>query len=181
MRPATAAALHRVNLDFYERHAEAFSVTRAAPWPGWRRVAAEVEEHNDGAAERPTVLDLGCGNGRLARFLEDRWRGGLDYLGLDSSAALLDLAAARGWRAGCRFLRRDLLLEGLPAELPGEPFDLIAVFGLMHHLPGAGNRGALLRRAARRLAPGGLLAVSFWQFGERERFRRRRPGAVADG
>ena len=72
-----------------------------------------------------------------------------------------------------RFLRRDLLLDGLPADLPGAPFDLIAVFGLMHHLPGVDNRRALLRRAAGLLAPAGILAVSFWQFGNRQRFRRR--------
>lgn len=173
MRPDTAAALHRINLDFYERQAASFSEKRAAPWPGWRRVAEEIERRREPSARRPRVLDLGCGHGRLAGFLDRRWRGALDYLGLDASAALLDLAAARRWRADCRFLRRDLLLEGLRAELPGEPFDLITVFGLMHHLPGAGNRRALLRRAARRLAPGGLLAVSFWQFGDRQRFLRR--------
>jgi SAM-dependent methyltransferase len=173
MRPETATALHRINLDFYQRHAGRFSETRSTPWPGWQRVAAQVEDRRDGEASRPSVLDLGCGNGRLARFLEQRWRGDVGYLGLDSSGALLDLAAAREWRADCRFLRHDLLLEGLPAELPGAPFDLIAAFGLMHHMPGAGNRRALLRGAARLLAPGGLLAVSFWQFGNRERFRRR--------
>ena len=43
----------------------------------------------------------------------------------------------------------------------------------MHHLPGADNRRRLLAGAARLLAPGGLLAVSFWQFGDRQRFRRR--------
>lgn len=173
MGPETAAALHRINLGFYERHAEHFSATRAAPWPGWRRVAALVEAGRSAESEVPSVLDLGCGNGRLAAFLDERWPGGFGYLGVDASAALLSLAAARQRRADCRFLRRDLLLEGLPSDPPGAPFDLIAVFGLMHHLPGAENRRALLRRAARLLAPGGLLAVSFWQFGERPRFRRR--------
>ncbi len=173
MRPDTAAALHRINLDFYDRQAASFAEKRSAPWPGWERVAEEFEGCRDRVASRPAVLDLGCGHGRLAGFLDRRWRGELDYLGLDASAALLDLAAAREGCAECRFLRRDLLLEGLPAQLPGAPFDLIAAFGLMHHLPGVDNRRALLRRAVRCLAPGGLLAVSFWQFGDRERFRRR--------
>jgi len=173
LRPETAAALNRINLDFYDRQAAAFSATREAPWPGWRRVAEVVEESRQVAAARPSVLDLGCGNGRLARFLEERWRDRFGYLGIDVSRSLLDLAAARRSAADCRFMRLDLLVEGLPAALPAAPFDLIAVFGVMHHLPGAANRRALLRRAARLLAPGGLLAVSFWQFGDRERFRRR--------
>ncbi len=171
MRAETAAALHRVNLDFYQRHAEEFDATRQAAWAGWRQVAEAVEDSSDGRCR--SVLDLGCGNGRLAGFLEDRWQRRFDYLGIDASGSLLDLAAARSGDAGWRFLRRDLLLQGLPPELPGAPFQLVAVFGLMHHLPGAANRRGLLRRAARLLASGGLLAVSFWQFGDRARFRRR--------
>jgi SAM-dependent methyltransferase len=173
MSPETVAALQRINLDFYERHAAAFSATREGSWPGWRRVAEAVEERLGDTAPRLSVLDLGCGNGRLARFLEERWQEPFDYLGVDASGPLLDLAAARDWRPDCRFMRRDLLCEGLPAALSAAPFDLIAVFGLMHHLPGAVNRLMLLEKAAGLLAPGGLLAVSFWQFGDRDRFRRR--------
>lgn len=173
VRPDTAAALHRINLEFYERHAAAFSATRGAPWPGWQRVAAAVAEGRGGTGAGSSVLDLGCGNGRLAAYLEERWVGSFAYLGIDVSGPLLDLAAAREPGADRRFLRRDLLRQGVPSDPPGAPFDLIAAFGLMHHLPGADNRRDLLARAARLLAPSGLLAVSFWQFGDRERFLRR--------
>lgn len=172
MRAETAAALKRINRHFYSRHAAEFSARREAPWPGWRRVAEGVERRRQDRAGVISVLDLGCGNGRLARFLDARWPDGFEYLGVDESAALLEIAAASIGAGGRRLLLQDLM-RPLPTRLPGEPFDLIAVFGLMHHLPGTGNRRALLRRAARRLAPGGLLAVSFWQFGERQRFRRR--------
>ena len=173
MRHDTAAALHRINLDFYEKHAATFSATRETPWPGWQRVAAAVEEGRGGLGAGSSVLDLGCGNGRLAVCLGERWGGRFSYLGVDVSGALLDLAEARERGSDRRFLRRDLLLEGLPVDPDGAPFDLIAAFGLMHHLPGVDNRRALLRRAAGLLAPGGILAVSFWQFGDRQRFRRR--------
>ncbi|MHC4816220.1 MAG: class I SAM-dependent methyltransferase, partial [Planctomycetota bacterium] len=167
------AALHRINLEFYERHAAAFSATREGSWPGWRKVAELVEKGREGAGGDLSVLDLGCGNGRLARFLEEHWQTRFGYLGIDASGLLLELAAGRVGDRGRRFLRHDLLLDGLPSGLVGEPFDLIAVFGLMHHLPGFENRRELLRQAGRLLARGGLLAVSFWLFGDRERFRRR--------
>ena len=167
MDPETAAALHRINRDFYERRAGEFSATRERAWPAWRRVAERVEGR--GGAGR-SVLDLGCGNGRLERFLAERWGDGLEYLGVDASEAMLEIARAKG--VGGRLVRGDLVRDGLP-ELAGRRFDLIAAFGLMHHLPGFEARAALLRQAARRLAPGGVLAVSFWQFGGDERLRRR--------
>ena len=165
----TAAALQRINRRFYQRRAREFSATRQRPWAAWERVADLCEDRRAGG--RLSVLDLGCGNGRLGRFLEDRWGDRLVYLGLDAGGAMLEIARSMGGRG--RFERRDLLGEGLPGALPEAPFDLVAAFGLMHHLPGFHNRAALLGAAARRLAPGGLLAVSFWQFGGVERFRRR--------
>ncbi len=168
MTPETAAALARINRAFYAGRAAEFSAARERPWPAWEQVAEVAEE---GRAEGPVgVLDLGCGNGRLGRFLAGRWGGRLDYLGLDASESMLRIARRLG---GGRFLRRDLLVPAPLDELPGGPFDLVAVFGLLHHLPGFDRRAALLRAASRRLAPGGLLAVSFWQFGAEERFRRR--------
>jgi SAM-dependent methyltransferase len=169
MRPETAAALQRINAAFYEGRAAEFSATREKPWSAWKRLAEIVEElGNDGPW---SVLDLGCGNGRLGRFLAARWGDRLDTLGVDASEPMLEIA--RAMSPDGRFLRRDLVREGLPDELPGEPYDLACAFGLLHHLPGLASRAALLAAAADRLAPGGLLAASFWQFGAHERFRRR--------
>ena len=169
MDPDTSAALQRINRRFYERQAEAFSATREKPWPAWQRVAELCEEgHGEGGL---SVLDLGCGNGRLGRFLQNRWGERLAYLGLDASEPMIEIARARVGRG--RFLLCDLVREGLPPLESEGPFDLVAAFGLMHHLPGFANRASLLRAATARLASGGLLAVSFWQFGAVPRFRRR--------
>ena len=168
MTPETATALARINQVFYEDRAADFSATRERPWSAWESLAEIVEVHVGEGQVR--VLDLGCGNGRLGRFLAGRWGDGLDYLGLDASEPMLEIARGLG---GGRFVRRDLLASDALDDLPAGPFGLVTAFGLMHHLPGFDRRAALLRAAAGHLAPGGLLAVSFWQFGAVERFRRR--------
>jgi SAM-dependent methyltransferase len=51
--------------------------------------------------------------------------------------------------------------------------DLVVLFGLLHHVPQAERRRALITACAERLRTGGLLAVSFWQYAGRERFDRK--------
>jgi SAM-dependent methyltransferase len=122
------------------------------------------------------VLDVGCGNARLARFLHDAGFH-LRYVGVDASEALLASARAR-WTPGlgdqCELILQNFLHSDEPGSaLPDGPFDLIAVMGVLHHVPGRDWRLALLRAATRRLAPGGRLALAAWQFALRERFARR--------
>jgi SAM-dependent methyltransferase len=117
----------------------------------------------------PSILDVGCGHGRFLRFLRKRLDGPFAYLGIDSSRPLLRRIESA---PGVLRIEADLLAGELPAG-PAASFDLIAVFGLLHHLPGLENRSRLLHELRARLRPAGVLALSFWQFGERPRFQRR--------
>ena len=183
MHPSTQAALRRINRDFYDRHAADFDRTRhPGGWPGWRRVleAATVRLQAADTAEasetrRPLrVLDVGCGNGRFALFLDRnpdlRSERPFNYLGIDSSAELIERArSACADRGHIRFEVADLEVANL------EPtFDFVTLFGVVHHLPGFDNRRRALERAAVALAPGGLLAVTCWQFTDDPRFESRR-------
>lgn len=173
MDPDTIARLDAVNRRFYERHAESFDAKRRRPWAGWERVLEHLRDF-----ERPSILDVGCGNGRFGLYAARRMAAGIDYLGVDRSRALLELARRRGgpdWR----WLEGELIGEGLPHELDGERFDLVACFGVMHHLPGESTRRHLLAAMQRTLAAGGLLAVSFWQLGEDARSAGRAVGVEA--
>jgi len=122
------------------------------------------------------VLDIGCGNARFARFLHDHGYV-LDYQGLDANAGLLASARARlepPLSDRCALIEHDFLAGTTPGDaLPAGPFDLIALMGVLHHVPGADWRLALLRAAAERLRPGGLLALAAWQFAGRARFAKR--------
>lgn len=159
--------LDAVNRRFYARHADSFDAKRRHPWLGWRRVAEHLRD-----LERPSILDVGCGNGRFGLYAAERARSGIEYVGVDRSREMLELARRRG-AADWRWLEADLVREGLPGELDEESFDLVVCFGVMHHLPGEATRRRLLREMAAATAIGGLLAVSFWQLGGQERFTRR--------
>lgn len=164
---ATIQRLNAINRDFYRTSADAFDQTRGRPWPGW----ITLMQHIDSPGR---VLDLGCGNGRFGVFLADSLESPLVYHGIDNNAHLLQRAAAD-------LNTRDSLtvqLEALdiienPLPTPESPYDLIALFGVMHHVPGDNTRKRLLRQLAGMLAPGGVLVYACWRFYEFERFRER--------
>jgi len=178
----TRARLDALNLRFYERNAVAFSRSRDHPWPGWQRLLGGLP-----VRPRLRVLDIGCGNGRLATFLlEARAQDeGLDYLGVDACAAMVDIARSRHTSASGPAHVDRLRFECARAPAPHAAtgaFDLVAAFGVLHHVAGFEARRALLHWLARRLAPAGVLALSFWRFGERARFdRKRRAWRRVDG
>ena len=180
MDPSTQAALRRINRDFYSRHAADFDRTRRpGGWPGWRRVVetavVQPPQVDDAEAQGPRrplrVLDLGCGNGRFAQFLHRdpglRRHRPLDYLGIDLSPELID--HARTATAGLRRIRFEVDdIEKRPLDEAAS--DLVVLFGVLHHLPGFANRRRILARAAETAAPGGLLAITCWQFADAPRF-----------
>lgn len=168
MSPETVLALNEINRRFYRNHAGAFSATRDHPWPGWERVVA-------GLSQAPhSVLDAGCGNGRFGAFLATRLREGFSYLGLDASAELLELARRRhDLPADTRLLHRDLVAAPESAAWEDRKFSLVAMFGLLHHVPSFERRLHLLRALSERVEAGGSLVFSVWRFGAFERFRDR--------
>jgi SAM-dependent methyltransferase len=168
MNEETAQALNQLNLAFYRERAAEFSATREHPWPGWERLALLMPK-----APELRVLDVGCGNGRFGRFLAAH-RPQAHYTGVDASQPLVDEARARLPASLAFALERVDFVATPPAEaLPRGPFDLVALFGVLHGVPGHVRRRALVEAAATRLAPGGLLALAGWRFAEFDDLRRR--------
>ncbi len=166
MLPETVQALGRINRRFYRHHANAFDTSRRAPWPGWRTLLSLVKEGRDPGHRPLRVLDAGCGNGRFARYLASAWPGTLDYIGLDTSAELLTAAAEclQGEIPSATLHQADLLENESGKILEEAGYDLVVLFGVLHHVPGEKQRRALLQRLGRSLAEGGMLAVSVWRF-----------------
>lgn len=163
MDSETQGRLNQINREFYRRVAADFDASRQKAWPGWERMLAVVD------LPLQSVLDIGCGNGRLARFLAERQAGAFTYIGVDSNAELLTYARCQPARVKLELIEQDVILGSLPARSA----QLVALFGLLHHVPGSERRRDLLRAAAACVAPGGWLALAAWRFYEQERFRRR--------
>lgn len=171
--PSPDAALRlRALVDrFYRVHADSFSATRERPWRGWERLLPWLRERLEGGRRPLRVLDAGCGNGRFGRFVVDALGpGSIDYHGVDASPRLVELAVERlaDLEPPPTLAILDLLdglqtpgtgsSDALPAEV-----DLVALMGVLHHVPGEETRADLLRRLGERLAPEGRLVATVWR------------------
>lgn len=181
----TRDALRALNRAFYRARADDFAATRDHPWPGWDRLPLPAAAGVPGALR---VLDVGCGNARLATALRTRIGHGFAYTGIDESAPMLRHARAaldRTDDVAAELLAIDVLARDPDDTLPDGPFDLVVAFGLLHHVPGRASRARLLACLADRVAPGGVLAFTAWQFADRPRFAGRivpwREGAGPEG
>jgi SAM-dependent methyltransferase len=169
---ATQLALNAINRQFYASLADEFSASRRHDWPGFHRVIARVDQRNSMQAPL-RVLDVGAGDGRFAACLQNAWSGPIDYVGIDACHELLARARARELGSDFRFHEADLIESPLTAALPEGEFDLIALFGVLHHVPGREFRAALLRALADRVSTSGVLAITFWRLDEDPRFASR--------
>ena len=96
----TAARLIEINREFYARFGDSFSATRHRLQSGVRRML-ELLKGNE------SILDLGCGNGELARELARRGHRG-PYLGVDFSLPLLREAGSQPDGFSAIFIQADL-------------------------------------------------------------------------
>lgn len=167
MDPATAARLIEINRDFYSRFGGSFSATRGRLQPGVLRILSSLHGSE-------SILDLGCGNGGLARELARRGHRGR-YLGVDFSPPLLQDARSGLKGLEASFIQADLTrpLEADHWSLITDHWQLITSFAVLHHIPGEAARLDLLRRVHALLIPGGRFFLSNWQFLNSEKLRRR--------
>jgi len=96
-----------------------------------------------------TVVDLGCGPGPMTVILSDRWPEA-DVTGVDSSAEMIEAAAALARRGRLRFA------VGSIEDWEPAPVDVIVSNAALQWVPGHVD---LLPRWAAALRPGGALAV----------------------
>ena len=173
MNEVTIRSLNGINRRFYDERADEFNQTREQAWRGWNDL---FDRYGSRVPRSPRVLDVGCGNGRFARFLRQRLREPFTYFGIDASKLGLEHAEKRLVDIpNVHLVEHDFIVEPepLPSSLASDEFDLIVLFGVVHHIPGREHRARLLTRLARHLAPGGMFAYTVWRFDRFERFTRK--------
>lgn len=164
MDNATIKHLNNLNRAFYEHIADSFHETRRQAWGGWHALLPHLKAPL-------SILDIGCGNGRFALFLAEHLGENLTYHGLDNSPALLAHAKRSLSQTACTFKLDEFDLLNDP--LPQEKYDLVVLFGVLHHIPSYTQRQNLMREIAGCVRENGLLAFACWCFYESERFRQR--------
>ena len=188
MRPEIIERLNQINREFYSTFAASFSETREST----RELEVILPYIPDGAR----VLDIGCGNGRVANLLASKRRG-MVYVGVDSSAKLIsNFTPPKDRGAGFQisnepgsaaaFVVADVTRPDWTDSLPPvwEPpdggrwqgmrgYDCILMLAVLHHIPDSGVRARILRQVRELLAPGGRVIVSTWQFMDSERMRKK--------
>ena len=168
MGKETEQILLAINRRFYcSEAAKEFDAKRSRPWPGFAwLVRTQVP------SARP-VIEVGCGNGRFAAFLDGVWQAPFCYVGLDYSQPLLARARRRrfDW-ARTEFIDHDLSAGPWHIAVD-QPFELAVLFGVLHHMPIFERRLRLLRASLEMLPAGGLLVATFFLFADQPRFRQR--------
>lgn len=181
---STAEQLSRITSEFYAQQAQSFSATRQMPWQGWQKCLDAMPQLL--AGEKPSVLDVGCGNLRFARFLCDEAGIVLSkYFAVDNCKPLVESGDAGAQVFELAFIELDviksLLDNTLSSRLTVPACDLVVAFGFLHHVPGAENRLQLLRTLLEKTKPGGFVCVSFWQFMNSQKFAAKAQETTAQG
>jgi tRNA (uracil-5-)-methyltransferase TRM9 len=153
-----------LNFQFYQTFSASFSQTRFSVQPGVKRIITDYILESS-SNEKTSILDIGCGNGELARYLSTTNYNG-KYLGIDSSPALLDFSGRTTSisRFSPSFMVKDITSQNWAAQFSEDAFDRIVSFAVMHHIPGIELRNTVFQSIRKQISDDGLYIHSQWQF-----------------
>ncbi len=167
MRKQTAIRLKGEVAAFYDAVAEDFSRTRQRPWSDFEKFVPYLSKD-------ARVLDVGCGNGRLLKWLpSESYR---SYLGVDVSRELLSLARTEHRGETIHFRLGDA--GALPIR--DASYEAVFCIATLHHIPSRGFQLKALAECYRALSPGGYLFLTVWDL-YRPTYFFRHAGALLRG
>ncbi|HLD21668.1 MAG TPA: class I SAM-dependent methyltransferase [Patescibacteria group bacterium] len=138
--------LKQVESD-YDTIAEHFSDTRSAQW---REVQQLIHHY---VKPRNRVLDLGCGNGRVADLVNQIKA---SYIGIDVSPQLIELAR--------RLHPKNEFHTGsmMHIDAADHTFNHTLMIASFHHIPSEDYRIHVLQEVKRVTQPGGYIVMTNW-------------------
>ncbi|HAS69169.1 MAG: hypothetical protein UV06_C0002G0104 [Candidatus Collierbacteria bacterium GW2011_GWA2_42_17] len=133
--------------NIYDNIGKEFSSSRQYIWPDLKPYLKNVKSGS-------SVLDVGCGNGRLLLGLPEKTK----YTGLDISKELLKEAERA--HPEHKFYETDITKESLWKHLP--QYDYIFCIAVFHHLPTKKDQLFVLNQIKRHLKPRGKILITAW-------------------
>lgn len=127
----------------YNLIADRFSSTR-------KFVTKDLVEIADLVDKDQTVLDYGCGNGRMAKFFKPK-----KYFGVDPSTALISIAKSNYPEYKFSVIRPCQVIKKWN-------FKNILCLSMIHHLPNNAMQNKLIKNFADILPNGGKLIITAW-------------------
>lgn len=131
---------------FYDQTGKYFSQTRRWLWP-------EMLPYLNIIKQNDTVLDIGCGNGRLLEGIQNE----VTYIGVDFSSALL--LAAKKLHPLSTFIQADILESEIWQNLPQA--NALFCVAVLHHIPQE-KLNFLFKQFSSHLKKGGFVYISSW-------------------
>lgn len=143
----TKESLIALTRDGYDRMAKDWAGTRMN---FWKEISSIAKTHIKGGDR---VLDLGCGNARFYREVQDM---NILYSGCDISALLLEQAKKY-------HPTLDLCLcNALSTPYEDASFNVVVSFAVAHHIPTASLQENFFKEIERLLVPGGTAILTVW-------------------
>jgi len=157
MTNETIHKLQQLVKDSYRAIAVDFDVSRKKEiWPEVHYLAQSIQSS-------ASVLDVGCGNGRILEVFANK---SINYLGIDNSLELITLAQ----KNYPQFTFRVMDILDL-SPLSDDHYDFIFCLAVILHLPSHNSRLRALENLAAKLKPGGQLIISVWDLYGYKKFR----------
>jgi tRNA (uracil-5-)-methyltransferase TRM9 len=155
MNKDTAKKLLKKVHDDYTNIASEFSQTRQRPWQDFSLFKPYIKSGD-------SIVDVGCGNGRLYTFLRDI--SDISYTGIDNNEALIKHAQKN--YSSTNFLVADLL------DLPrGVKYDILFSIASLHHIPSQELRNKSVREMNQILKKNGTVIITVWNLFQK-RYRK---------
>ncbi|NMB91670.1 class I SAM-dependent methyltransferase [candidate division WWE3 bacterium] len=148
----------KLNESFYQSISEEFSRSRQKPWKGWDRAVEKAFEALGSNDKKIKVLDLGCGNGRFYDFINNK-NMNIEYVGIDTNNDFIKRRANKTKNAS--FVKGDVIQDLNNIK---EKYNIIAAFGLTHHIPSQSLRFTWFNKLSNLLDKKGVLILTFWRF-----------------
>ncbi len=147
--------------NFYNSQAQNFSVSRQKHWPDFDIILQYIKDYIISTGKtKLKILELGCGDGRFYRFLKKNLDIEFEYIGVDISDWLIQIA--RSYSPNTNFIVADMV--DYLTDFPSQAMDIVVSIASFQHIPRYYQRLFVLKNIYRILVYEWLNISLNWSF-----------------